>query len=321
MRVVVALGGNALQKRGEPMTVENQRANVRTACQALAPVAMEHELVISHGNGPQVGLLALQASSYDEASSYPFDVLGAQTEGMIGYFIEQELGNLLPYEKPLATILTMTEVDPHDPAMADPTKFVGPVYSEQDAQRLAADKGWVVKPDGDKWRRVVPSPEPKHIFENRPIKWLLEQGAVVVCTGGGGIPTMYLDEEGLEGPYDFNPRTLVGVEAVIDKDRSTMVLALDLDADLLIIATDADAVYLDWGTPDQRAIQAATPEEISAYPFPAGSMGPKVEACADFARRAPGRSAVIGALDDLPELIAGTKGTRISTTAGPITFH
>lgn len=315
MRVVVALGGNALQKRGEAMTVENQRENVRIACVAMAPVAMEHELVISHGNGPQVGLLSLQASAFDEESTYPFDVLGAQTEGMIGYFIEQELGNLLPFEKPLATLLTMTEVDPDDPAMADPTKFVGPVYSEEDAKRLAAEKGWTVKQDGDKWRRVVPSPEPKRIFQIRPVKWLLEQGAVVVCTGGGGIPTMYLKEEGLSHENDYNPRTLVGVEAVIDKDRSSSVLAKDLEADLLVIATDADAVYVGWGTPDQKAIAEATPDAIEAFDFPAGSMGPKVEAAADFARSRPGATAVIGALEDLPAILAGEAGTRVTTNA------
>ena len=321
MRVVVALGGNALQKRGEAMTVENQRENVKIACRAMAPVAMEHQLVISHGNGPQVGLLSLQASSYNEESTYPFDVLGAQTEGMIGYFIEQEMGNLLPYEKPLATILTMVEVDPQDPAMLDPTKFVGPVYEEDEANRLAAEKGWTIKQDGNMWRRVVPSPEPKHIFQIRPIKWLLDDGAVVICTGGGGIPTMYLDEEGLEGPYDFNPRTLVGVEAVIDKDRSSSVLAKDLEADLLVIATDADAVYLDWGTPEQKAIKEASPEDLLAFNFPAGSMGPKVEAAADFATSRPGAVAVIGALEDLPEIIAGTKGTRVTTEATEITYH
>lgn len=316
MRVVVALGGNALQKRGEPMTVENQRANVRTACEALAPVAMEHELVISHGNGPQVGLLALQASSYDEESSYPFDVLGAQTEGMIGYFIEQELGNLLPFEKPIATLLTMTEVSADDPAMSDPSKFVGPVYSEADAKRLAAERGWVVKPDGDAWRRVVPSPVPQRIFEVKPILWMLEKGAVVVCTGGGGIPTMYLPgEKHVRGPFDFNPRTLVGVEAVIDKDRSSAVLAQDVAADMLVIATDADAVYLDWGTPQQRAVRSASPDAIEAYDFPAGSMGPKVEAAAEFARRNPGRTAVIGALGDISAIMRGEKGTAINTKA------
>ena len=321
MRIVVALGGNALQKRGEPMTVENQRANVRLACQALTPVAVEHELVLWDGNGPQVGLLSLQASAYDEESSYPFDVLGAQTEGMIGYLIEQELGNMVPFEKPIATILTMTEVDPDDPAMKDPSKFVGPVYTEDDAHRLAAEKGWTVKRDGEHWRRVVPSPLPKRIFEIRPIKQLLESGTVVICTGGGGIPTMYLPDEGLSHPSDLNPRTLVGVEAVIDKDRSSSVLAKDLDADLLVIATDTDAVYLDWGTPQQRGIAEASPDAIEAYAFPAGSMGPKVEAAADFARSRPGKVAVIGALSDITAILAGTKGTRVTTDAAEVSFR
>ena len=304
MRVVVALGGNALQKRGEPMTVENQRANVRIACEALAPVAVEHELVISHGNGPQVGLLSLQASAYDEESTYPFDVLGAQTEGMIGYLIEQELGNMVPFEKPIATILTMTEVDADDPAMKDPSKFVGPVYTEADAHRLAAEKGWTVKRDGEAWRRVVPSPLPKRIFEIRPITLLLEAGTVVICTGGGGIPTMYLPQDKLDFDGDRNPRTLVGVEAVIDKDRSSAVLAQDLDADLLVIATDTDAVYLDWGTPQQRGIATVSPDALLTYAFPAGSMGPKVEAVCEFARSAPGKVAAVGALADITEILA-----------------
>ncbi len=312
MRVVIALGGNALQRRGEPMTVQRQRANVREACRAMAPVALEHELVISHGNGPQVGLLALQAASYDEESNYPFDVLGAQTEGMIGYLIEQELGNLLPFEKHLATILTMTEVDPADPAMADPSKFVGPLYDEAEAHRLAAENGWTVKPDGIGWRRVVPSPQPKRIFEIEPIQMLLERGVVVICTGGGGIPTMYLPEERRDGPDDLNPRTLVGVEAVIDKDRASALLAESLGADLLVVATDADAVYLDWGTPQVRAIRAVSPEALEDFAFAAGSMGPKVEAAIAFTRSAPGRVAVIGSLGDLRGLLAGERGTRIS---------
>jgi carbamate kinase len=321
VRVVVALGGNALQRRGEPMTVESQRANVRVACEALAPVALEHELVISHGNGPQVGLLSLQASAYDEESTYPFDVLGAQTEGMIGYFIEQELGNLVPFEKPIATILTMTEVDADDPAMSNPTKFVGPVYTEETARRMAAERGWTVRQDGQHWRRVVPSPLPKRIFEIRPIKLLLAAGTVVICTGGGGIPTMYLPGDRRDVPADRNPRTLVGVEAVIDKDRSSAVLAQDLDADLLVIVTDTDAVYLDWGTPEQRAVAAASPDAITAHPFPAGSMGPKVEAAAQFARSSPGKAAVIGALADLEGILAGRSGTRISTDIDGLTVR
>jgi carbamate kinase len=304
MRIVVALGGNALQRRGEPMTVDGQRHNVAVACKSLAPVAEEHELVISHGNGPQVGLLALQAASYDEVSVYPFDVLGAQTEGMIGYLIEQELGNLLPADKPLATILTMTLVDVDDPAFADPTKFVGPVYSAEVAQELAARRGWVVRQDGDNWRRVVPSPLPRRIVEIRPVEWLLGQDCVVICAGGGGIPTM----------FPAGTRTLVGVEAVIDKDRASAVLAQDLHADLLVIATDVDAVYLDWGTPSQRAVARAHPDALDPGLFPAGSMGPKVEAAAQFAR-ASGRTAVIGSLDQLSNILAGDGGTRISVQA------
>src|SRR4051794_30573528 len=241
MRVVVALGGNALLRRGQPMTADNQRENIRVAAEALAPVAEEHELVVSHGNGPQVGLLALQGAAYREVETYPLDVLGAQTEGMIGYLIEQELGNLLPKEKPLATVLTMVEVDPADPAFENPTKFIGPVYSREDAERLAGEKGWTVKPDGDKWRRVVASPEPRQLFEIRPVEWLLEKGAVVICTGGGGIPTM----------YEPGTNHLVGAEVVVDKDRASALLARDLDADLFVMATDVDAVYRDWGTPAQ----------------------------------------------------------------------
>jgi carbamate kinase len=285
MRIVVALGGNALQRRGEPMTVDGQRHNVAVACKALAPVAEEHELVVSHGNGPQVGMLALQAAAYDEVSAYPFDVLGAQTEGMIGYLIEQELGNLLPAEKPLATILTMTMVDAEDPA-------------------FAARRGWVFRQDGDKWRRVVPSPVPQRIVEIRPVQWLLDQGCVVICAGGGGIPTMYA----------AGTRTLVGVEAVIDKDRASAVLATELKADLLVIATDVDAVYLDWGTPQQRAVSIAHPDALDLGLFPAGSMGPKVEAAAQFARTS-GQPAVIGSLEQLSSILAGIGGTRISVQA------
>src|SRR5262245_26097227 len=194
MRIVVALGGNALLQRGQPMTADMQRTNVRLAAQQLAPIAEGNELVISHGNGPQVGLLALQGSAYKEVETYPLDVLGAQTEGMIGYIIQQELGNELPFERHLATLLTMIEVDAGDPAFADPTKPIGPVYDADEAEKLKAEKGWTFKPDGDKLRRVVPSPKPKRIFEIEAIKTLLEQGCVVICAGGGGIPTTYTDE-------------------------------------------------------------------------------------------------------------------------------
>jgi carbamate kinase len=310
VRIVVALGGNALLERGAPMTVANQRTNVATACAALAPVALAHQLVITHGNGPQVGLLALQAAAYDDASVYPFDVLGAQTEGMIGYLIEQELGNRLPFEKSLATVLTMVEVDPADPAFDDPTKFVGPIYSAEEAHRLAALHGWVVKADGHSWRRVVPSPLPRRIFELRPIEALLAQGCVVICAGGGGIPTM----------YQPGTRTLVGVEAVIDKDRASAVLARDLVADALVIATDTDAVYVGWGTPEQRAIAVAHPDELARLGFPAGSMGPKVSAAIEFACSS-GMDALIGSLADLPAVLAGQAGTRVSTTATGLTYR
>jgi carbamate kinase len=298
MRIVVALGGNALLRRGQPMTAKNQRENVRIAAQALAPIAAGNQLVISHGNGPQVGLLALQSAAYEEVEAYPLDVLGAQTEGMIGYMIEQELGNLLPIEYPFATILTMVEVDPEDPAFDEPTKPIGPVYNEAEAKRLEADKGWVMKPDGEQWRRVVPSPEPHRIFEMRPIHWLLEKGTIVICAGGGGIPTIYNEEGNLEG-----------VEVVIDKDRASALLAFELEADLLIMATDTDGVYLEWGTEDAHRIERTTPDEIEKYEFAAGSMGPKVEAAADFVSRT-GQRAVIGALADIPAMVEGTAGTQ-----------
>src|SRR3954452_17496500 len=300
VRIVVALGGNALLQRGQPMTAEQQRLNVRVAAAQLAPVAEDNELVISHGNGPQVGLLALQGAAYDPQNPYPLDVLGAETEGMIGYMIEQELGNLLPFERPFASLLTMIEVDPDDPAFQDPTKFIGPVYERAEAEALAAEKGWSIKQDGQKWRRVVASPEPKRIFELRPIKWLLEKGAVVVCTGGGGIPNM----------YEPGTRTLVGAEVVIDKDRASALLAEQLNADLFVMATDVDAVYTDFGTPDQKAIGRTTPAEVRALNLPAGSMGPKVEAAVNFAEKT-GKRAAIGTLAELRGVFGGDNGTQI----------
>ncbi len=301
MRIVVALGGNALLKRGEPMTAEVQRKNVRVAAQALAQIADKNQLVLSHGNGPQVGLLALQGAAYNAVETYPLDVLGAQTEGMIGYMIEQELGNLLPFEVPFATILTMTEVDPDDPAFENPTKFVGPVYDEDAAKKLAAEKGWIVKPDGDKWRRVVPSPLPIHMFEIRPIKWLLEKGTIVICAGGGGIPVMYQTR---------TKRILRGVEAVIDKDRAGALLAQELEADMYIMATDVDGLYLDWSTAQAKKIGAATPVELENLNFADGSMGPKVEAACEFVLKT-GKTAAIGSLADIPEIVEGKAGTII----------
>jgi len=311
MRVVVALGGNALLRRGQPMTTENQRANVRVACDHLAPIAEHHELIISHGNGPQIGLLALEEAAYEEVPEAPLDVLGAETQGMIGYLVEQELGNRLPFERPLASLLTMIEVDPDDPAFADPSKPIGPVYDKSEADRLAAERGWTFKPDGDRMRRVVPSPVPQRIFEHRPISWLLERGCVVICAGGGGIPTAYRPG-----------RELIGIEAVIDKDRASALLARNIEADVLIMATDAQAVFVGFGTPQQRAIAEANPAVLlTEYEaeFAAGSMLPKVVAACDFAK-ATGKPAMIGALADIDAMLAGTAGTRVTTDAASVTF-
>ncbi len=301
MRIVIALGGNALLKRGEPMTADRQRINIRAAAHALAPLAQKHELVLSHGNGPQVGLLALQAAAYTSVEPYPLDVLDAQTEGMIGYMIEQELRNLLPPAVPFATILTMVEVDPADPAFTHPSKFVGPQYTKTDADRIEAEKGWSFHQDGDLWRRVVPSPRPQRIFEIRPICWLLEQGAIVICTGGGGIPVMYQPENG---------RRLTGVEAVIDKDFASGLLAQEIDADLFVMATDVNGVYLDWGKPSARLIREITPGQLKRHTFPAGSMGPKVEAACAFVEKT-GKRASIGALADIQAIVNGDAGTTV----------
>ncbi|GJH32920.1 carbamate kinase [Paraburkholderia hospita] len=309
MRLVIALGGNALLQRGQPMTDSQQRENVRVAAAQIARVATGNELVIAHGNGPQVGLLALQSAAYTEVAPYPLDVLGAQTEGMIGYMIEQELGNLLPFEVPFATILTQVEVDLADPAFGHPTKPIGPVYSKEEAQRLAREKGWSIAEDGDKYRRVVASPRPKRIFEIRPVRWLLERGTVVICAGGGGIPTCYDDN-----------RKLRGVEAVIDKDLCSALLAQELEADLLIIATDVNAAYVDWGKPTQKAIAEAHPDELEKLGFASGSMGPKVQAAIEFVRNT-GKDAVIGALPDIVAITQGSAGTRIGLRTRGIGFY
>jgi carbamate kinase len=311
MRVVVALGGNALLRRGQPMTVEMQRENVGIACDHLAPIAQRHELVISHGNGPQIGLLALEEAAYEAVADSPLDVLGAETQGMIGYLIEQELGNRLPFDQPLASLLTMIEVDPDDPAFSDPTKPIGPQYDAEDATSLAAARGWTFKPDGDRMRRVVPSPAPRQILEQRPIRWLLEHGCVVICAGGGGIPTAYRPG-----------RQLAGVEAVIDKDHASALLAQNLEADVLIMATDAPAVYVGYATPDQRAIVQAPPDALLsdyASEFAAGSMLPKVTAACDFVRTTS-NVAVIGALADIERMLAGTAGTRITADVTAVEF-
>jgi carbamate kinase len=300
MRIVIALGGNALLRRGDPMTTEVQRSNIRTAAEAIAPLAAEHSIVVVHGNGPQVGLLSLQAESYHDAEPYPLDVLDAGTQGMIGYLIQQELRSLLPPDRQVATLLTMITVDPDDPAFTRPTKFVGPVYAKEAADALAAEKGWAFKPDGTSWRRVVPSPQPCQILEIQPISWLLERGAVVICAGGGGIPIM--------GPS--GPGKVVGVEAVIDKDLASELLAENVGADLFVMATDVDGVYVGWATPQQRRLDRATPEELAGYQFAAGSMGPKVEAASRFAAKT-GKRAAIGSLADITGIVAGQAGTSV----------
>jgi carbamate kinase len=299
MRIVIALGGNALLQRGQPMTAENQRANIRVAAERIAAIAPGNQLVIAHGNGPQVGLLALQDAAYEAVDPYPLDVLGAETEAMIGYVIEQELGNLLPFEQSFATLLTMIEVDPEDPAFSNPTKPIGPIYDKATAEKLAADKGWAIAPDGEHFRRVVPSPKPKRIFEIRPIHMLVDQGVIVICAGGGGIPTQY-GEDG----------KLHGVEAVIDKDLASSLLAEELDADMLVIATDVDGVYTGWGTPEQKKLGKVTVDEVIGMNLPAGSMGPKVAAACQFATKT-GKEAVIGSLADIDKIVAGDAGTRV----------
>ena len=309
MLVVLALGGNALLQRGQPMTEQQQRANVKKAAKALADVAREHTIVITHGNGPQVGLLALQSAAYTEVEPYPLDALGAQTEGMIGYLIEQELGNLMPYEQPIATVLTMIEVDPNDPAFHKPSKPIGPVYTREQAERLAQEKSWTMAPDNDTFRRVVPSPLPKHIFEIKVIDMLVKNGVIVICAGGGGIPTIYRPG-----------RILEGVEAVIDKDRAGALLAQELGADAYLMLTDVQAVYTDWGKPDARAIRRTSPDAMEALTFAAGSMGPKVEAACDFVRQTGGIAA-IGSLEEALPMLTGTAGTTVAADVDEIVWY
>lgn len=300
MLVVAALGGNALLKRGEPLTAEAQRNNVQIAARSLAKVVRAgHDLVVTHGNGPQVGLLALQGASYKPDEAYPLDVLGAETEGMIGYMIEQELENALGHERPVATLLTQIVVDPKDPAFDKPTKFVGPVYEREEAERRAAGAGWSIAPDGDKWRRVVPSPKPLEIPDMRVLKLLLEQRVVVVCAGGGGIPVLRRDDG-----------SMVGIEAVIDKDAASALLARQLGADALLLLTDVEAVYRDFGTDRSTAMSELTVTEARSLDMPAGSMGPKLQAACDFAQA--GGISGIGRLQDAVAILEGSAGTRVS---------
>lgn len=298
MLLVAALGGNALLTRGQPLSAEAQRRAAAAAARALAPAAASHRLVVTHGNGPQVGLLALQEEAYADVPAYPLDVLGAETEGMIGYVLEQELDNVV--EGDIATLLTRMVVDADDPAFTRPTKPIGPVYEETEAKRLAAERGWTVAPDGDRWRRVVPSPEPRRVIQLPVLRMLIDAGVITVCAGGGGIPV-------IEHPDG----TLQGVEAVIDKDLASSLLATQLAADALVLLTDVEAVVHEWGTPFARPIRAASPATLRGMDFAAGSMGPKVEAVCRFVE-ATGGWAAIGRLDQVAAIVGGQAGTWVT---------
>jgi carbamate kinase len=301
MRVVVALGGNALLRRGEPAEASTQRRNVEIAVTAIAELAAQHEVIVTHGNGPQVGLLALQGDAYQAVTPYPLDVLGAETEGMIGYLLDQELINALG-ARPVATLLTQVIVDPEDPAFRAPSKPIGPVYDRETAGRLAAERGWSVAPDGDRYRRVVPSPEPRAIVELDTLRLLIDAGVLVVCVGGGGIPVA-VDRDG----------RLHGVEAVIDKDLAAALLARGLGADALLMLTDVGAVQVGWGTDHARELADVTTDELRSMTFAAGSMGPKVQAACRFAESTGGLAA-IGALADALAILEGRRGTRVTAT-------
>lgn len=300
MRIVAALGGNALLQRGQKPDAEVQEANVHRAVTALAPLATEHELVVTHGNGPQVGVLALQSASDPHLTTpYPFDVLGAQTQGMIGYWLLQSMQNVLPGRQ-VAAIINQTLVRADDPAFGNPTKFVGEVYDEETARRLAEERGWTVRADGQRWRRVVGSPTPERVVETRLIRLLLNSGAVVVCAGGGGVPVIR-NEQGL----------LEGVEAVVDKDMTSSVLAEALEADALLILTDVPGVQRNFGTAHAEAIRRATPAALRRMDFPAGSMGPKVDAICRFVELT-GDVGAIGRLEDVAAILRGEAGTVVT---------
>lgn len=299
MLVVAALGGNALLRRGEPLTAQAQRANVKIAAESLAEIVRAgHQLVVTHGNGPQVGLLALQGAAYKPDEAYPLDVLGAETEGMIGYIIEQELENALGHDRPVATLLTQVLVDKDDPAFSKPTKFVGPVYDKEDAEARAEAAGWHIAQDGDKWRRVVPSPKPLEIPDMRVLQLLLEQGVVVICAGGGGIPILRRDDG-----------SMIGVEAVIDKDAASALLARQLGADALLLLTDVDAIYHDFGKDTAKPIRELTLEKARQLDLPAGSMGPKMTAAGNFAES--GGLSGIGRLEDALAILERRAGTCV----------
>ncbi len=300
MRVVIALGGNAILKRGEPMTADNQRTSVRRAAKSIAQVIEAgHEVVVTHGNGPQIGLMALQDMAHDPALASPTDVLGAETSGMLGYLIAQELGNALSKQKQIAALLTQIEVDPKDPAFLKPTKPIGPIYSEVEAADLTAKYGWAMVPDGAHFRRAVASPRPKRILEIEVIRLLVKHGVTVICAGGGGIPVIRT----IDGDC-------LGIEAVIDKDHASGLLAREIAADALLLLTDVDSVYLDWGTPRQHRLSIVTPGALSAHKFASGSMGPKVLAAIDFATSGSVMTG-IGRVEDALEILEQRAGTIV----------
>jgi carbamate kinase len=292
-RAVVALGGNAMLRRGEPLEAANQARAARGAARVLARTALTHQLVITHGNGPQVGLLALMGDAYWEVESYPLDVLDAETAGQIGYVLEMQLDNCIDHQDTV-TLITRVVVDADDPAFRSPSKFIGPVYTGAEAGEVVDHHGWTVKPDGEGWRRVVPSPEPRRIVQLGAIERLVSAGYLVVCAGGG-VPAVV----DARGRYR-------GVEAVIDKDLASSLLVIDLGVDTLVLATDVDAVYDGYGQSEQLPIAHAAPVALWVRDFPAGSMGPKVEAACRFVERTGG-TAAIGSLDQVEPAVPGPR--------------
>ena len=298
MRVVIALGGNALLKRGEAMTAAHQRANIRLAAKSISEVMQAgHEVVITHGNGPQIGLLALQDAAGEPGQHFPLDVLSAETAGMIGYVLEQELANISSPNKMFATLLTQVEVNLDDGAFLTPSKPIGPVYDDVAAAALAKQHNWTIGADGDLYRRLVASPLPKRILRVGVIKLLLREGVTVICAGGGGIPVVRNAS-----------RNHAGVEAVIDKDRTSALLATLIDADALLMLTDVDGVYQDWGTAGQALISHMTPALAKEQTFAPGSMGPKIEAAVSFLAHG-GKQVGIGRLEDALLILNGRAGT------------
>lgn len=307
MRIVVALGGNALLKRDEPASYDAQRTNVRIAAVALADLARDHQIIVAHGNGPQVGLLALQSATFAPDAIWPLDVLGAETEGMIGYLIEQELMNALPAGSECATLLTRVEVDRNDPAFDQPTKPIGPVYTAKQGKSVGTEHLWSMMADAKGGlRRVVPSPLPQRILGLAAIKLLVDAGVFVICAGGGGIPVFRNEAGGMEG-----------VEAVIDKDRTAALLAAALHAEALLMLTDVAAVMRDWGTPQEAAIKTITPDALDKLAFAAGSMGPKIAAACSFVRGG-GSLVGIGTLQNARALLEGRAGTQIRPDPTPL---